>query len=52
MNDAAWWVQLVEFLVIPIVVRVAVHFLPWLAKDVPGTSLDDPLNGKGGGSGE
>lgn len=37
------WATIITSVVVPIVVRVAAHYLPWLAKDVPGTPLDDPL---------
>ena len=40
------WATIITSLVVPILVRVVAHYLPWLADDVPGTSLDDPLAGK------
>lgn len=38
------WATIITSVVVPILVRVAAHYLPWLAKDVPGTTLDDSLN--------
>lgn len=38
------WATIITSVVVPIVVRVIAHYLPWISKDVPGTSLDDPLN--------
>lgn len=38
------WATIITSLVVPVLVRVIAHYLPWIADDVPGTSLDDPLN--------
>jgi hypothetical protein len=38
------WATIITSVVVPILVRVVAHYLPWLSEDVPGTNLDDPLN--------
>lgn len=39
------WTSIITSIVVPVLVRVVAHYLPWIAKDVPGTNLDDTLNG-------
>jgi hypothetical protein len=37
------WATIITSLVVPILVRVVAHYLPWITQDVPGTPLDDGL---------